>query len=173
MRVATIAMLLLALRGHVQAGLSRRGCRLHLSCAGPRQLQQPVRFEIEKVKGSRFVGLAAPATDIASVEAVLQAEKARYPDARHWCHGARLYQPGRVAALGRNAPSEANSDVELAGRDVDERQSDDGEPSGTAGKPIVNAIRSAGAIDTVVVVTRYFGGTLAGLAAPSRPGLCD
>lgn len=42
------------------------------------------------------------------------------------------------------------------------RYSDDGEPSGTAGMPVLDAIRKAGIVDTIVVVTRYFGGTLLG-----------
>ena len=42
------------------------------------------------------------------------------------------------------------------------RYSDDGEPSGTAGMPVLDAIRKAGIVDAVVVVTRYFGGTLLG-----------
>lgn len=42
------------------------------------------------------------------------------------------------------------------------RYSDDGEPSGTAGMPVLDAIRKAGIVDVVVVVTRYFGGTLLG-----------
>ena len=42
------------------------------------------------------------------------------------------------------------------------RYSDDGEPSGTAGMPVLDAIRKSGIVDVVVVVTRYFGGTLLG-----------
>ena len=98
-------------------------------------------FEIEKVKGSRFIGLAAPASSPAVVTDFLRATMAEYPDARHWCHGARLYAPGR---------------------DVDARSSDDGEPSGTAGRPIVAAIQGADLVDTAVVVVRYFGGTKLG-----------
>mmetsp|Transcript_29963 Transcript_29963/g.95748 ORF Transcript_29963/g.95748 Transcript_29963/m.95748 type:complete len:299 (-) Transcript_29963:137-1033(-) len=108
---------------------------------GMLRLTREVRFEIEKVKGSRFIGYAAPANGEAAAEAVVAAERERYPDARHWCFASRLYLPGRAVA---------------------ERAGDDGEPSGTAGRPILNALKGSGLVDACVVVTRYFGGTKLG-----------
>ena len=60
------------------------------------------------------------------------------------------------------------------------RYSDDGEPGGTAGMPVLDTIRNAGLVDVVVVVTRYFGGTLLGTgglvraySASAKEGLCE
>lgn len=70
---------------------------------------------------------------------VIRAERQRYPDARHHCSA---YVLGSDGAL--------------------QRSNDDGEPAGTAGAPILEAILGAGYRDVVVVVTRWFGGTLLG-----------
>lgn len=68
----------------------------------------------------------------------LEAIKKIYPDATHHCWAYRLRDNGR------------------------EKCSDDGEPQGTAGMPILNVIKSNGITDVIVVVTRYFGGILLG-----------
>ena len=102
-----------------------------------RTLVRPHRVEIEKVKGSRFVADAAPASDEAGVLAVVDRLRAESPDATHHCWAFRL-EGGR------------------------ERSDDDGEPHDTAGAPILRHLQGSGLADVVVVVTRWFGGTKLG-----------
>lgn len=88
------------------------------------------------VKGSRFIGVSMPCPDAAAVQSNLSEISARYPQATHYCY---------AAVFGDN-----------------ERFSDNGEPSGTAGRPILGVLRGSGLRDVMVVVVRYFGGTLLG-----------
>lgn len=90
-------------------------------------------------KKSRFIANIAPAENEEEAVAFIESIRKKHYDARHNC-------PAFV--IGRSQ--------ELT------RCSDDGEPSGTAGKPILEVLLSAGLTNTVVVVTRYFGGTLLG-----------
>lgn len=90
-------------------------------------------------KKSRFIASIAPAESEEEAVAFIESVKKKHYDARHNC-------PAFI--IGRNR--------ELT------RCSDDGEPSGTAGKPILEVLLSAGLTNVVVVVTRYFGGTLLG-----------
>lgn len=90
-------------------------------------------------KKSRFIATAAPVLTEEEAAAFLDATKKKYYDARHNCF---------AYILGRNK--------ELV------RCSDDGEPSGTAGKPILEVLQGAEVTNTMIVVTRYFGGTLLG-----------
>jgi len=89
-------------------------------------------------KRSRFICLAAPVRDEAEAAAVLEQARARHPDANHNCY-AYILRAGSI-----------------------QRCSDDGEPQGTAGLPILEVLRHRGVQDVIVVVTRYFGGTLLG-----------
>jgi uncharacterized YigZ family protein len=102
-----------------------------------RTLTRPHRVEIEKVRGSRFVADAAPVADEAAALAVVADVQSAFPDASHHCWAYRL-EGGR------------------------ERADDDGEPRGTAGAPILRHLQGADLSDVVVVVTRWFGGTLLG-----------
>lgn len=94
--------------------------------------------EIEEKK-SRFIASVAPVHSEDEANAFLAAKKKEYWDARHNCH---------AFVVGKNS--------EL------QRCSDDGEPSGTAGRPILEVLLHENLRDTAVVVTRYFGGTLLG-----------
>jgi len=94
--------------------------------------------EIE-VKKSRFIGTAAPAFSVEEAEAVLADVAKRYGDASHHAF---------AYSIGSGTPAE--------------RLSDDGEPRGTAGYPILEVIKKRGIRNVVCVVTRYFGGTLLG-----------
>ena len=96
-----------------------------------------------KDKGSKFFGYAFPVSNEEDIKAVLEEVKALHPKARHHCFGWRLGYRGEHY-----------------------RANDDGEPSGSAGKPILNALLSAEVTFALVVVVRYFGGTLLGV-----PGL--
>ncbi|HEX8696868.1 MAG TPA: YigZ family protein [Longimicrobium sp.] len=96
-----------------------------------------------RVKGSVFLALAAPAASEEEARALLAGrEKARW-DATHHCSAWRL----------RSGVSRAN---------------DAGEPSGSAGAPILAAIDGAGLTDCIVVVTRWFGGTRLGVGGLAR-----
>lgn len=96
-----------------------------------------------KVKGSTFLAVAAPAEAEADARAVLEPLAKRMFDASHHCSAWRF-------------------------RDGTFRANDAGEPSGSAGAPILAAIDGAGLTDCVVVVTRYFGGTKLGVGGLVR-----
>lgn len=90
-------------------------------------------------KGSRFLSFAIPVDSLEEVKELLKDYRKRYHDARHLCY-AYMLGPERK----------------------DFRCSDDGEPSGTAGRPILGQINSAGLTNLLLIVTRYFGGVLLG-----------
>jgi len=92
---------------------------------------------------SRFISFAIPVETEKEVKDTIDAIKKKYHDARHWCFAYRLGVDGEPWRL-----------------------NDDGEPSGTAGRPILGQIDSAGLSDVLVVVVRYFGGIKLGV-----PGL--
>lgn len=96
-----------------------------------------------KDKGSKFIGYVFPVKDLDNIKEQINSLKELHPKARHVCYAYRL----------GFSPEEA-------------RSNDDGEPSGSAGKPILNTILSANLHYTLVAVVRYFGGTLLGV-----PGL--
>jgi len=110
--------------------------------------------EIElTVKGSRFIGQALRADSEAEISESIAGIRRRYHDATHHCWACRL---GGSPAEGASPESPI------------ERWNDDGEPSGTAGPPILTALRRAGLLDALVVVTRYFGGTKLGTGGLAR-----
>lgn len=92
-------------------------------------------------KKSEFIGDAAHIDSLDEALAFVESVRERHPKARHVAYAAVC-----GGADGRMA----------------ERMSDDGEPSGTAGKPILDVLRQGGVTDAVVTVTRYFGGILLG-----------
>ena len=96
-----------------------------------------------KDNGSRFIALAYPVETEDEVREIVAGLKKEYHDARHHCYAYRLgYKGDRF------------------------RANDDGEPSGSAGRPILGQIDSLGLSDVLVVVVRYFGGIKLGI-----PGL--
>ena len=95
------------------------------------------RFEFEDRK-SVFIGEAMPVSTEAEAIAFIDSVKKHYPDARHHVYAYVLRE---------------NSVM---------RFTDDHEPQGTAGMPVLDVIRKNGCTDVVIVVTRYFGGTLLG-----------
>ncbi len=98
-----------------------------------------------KDRGSKFLGFAFPVNDLVQIKHHLKALKEQHPKAVHHCYAWRL-------------GTDANS----------LRANDDGEPSGSAGRPILAQIDSAGLTNVLVLVVRYFGGTLLGV-----PGLIN
>ena len=103
------------------------------------------RHEIEKIKGSRFLATAAPVGDAAEALAFVERLKAEFADSRHTCWAYRLGLDGS-----------------------DFRYADDGEPSGSAGQPILKEIAGAGLTQVAVGVTRWFGGTKLGVGGLMR-----
>ena len=100
-------------------------------------LAKNVSCEMEEKK-SIFIGHATPVRNEDEARAFIESKRREYHDATHNCY-AYLLNNGAVA-----------------------RYSDDGEPSGTAGVPILNVVKMSGATDLAVEVTRYFGGILLG-----------
>ncbi|QHO90607.1 hypothetical protein CWT12_03605 [Actinomyces sp. 432] len=111
----------------------------------PARGEQP-EIDLE-VKRSHFLGRAARTDDEAAARAFIASVRSRYPDARHHCSAFVVCVPGAQPI---------------------ERSSDDGEPSGTAGQPMLDVLRGTGLSNTTVVVTRYFGGTLLGTGGLAR-----
>lgn len=94
------------------------------------------RSELE-IKRSRFIAVAASVADPQVCHEFIQSVKDEFPDARHHCIAFIAGDPADSQCYG---------------------MSDDGEPSGTAGKPMFNVLQHSGLGEVVVVVVRYFGG---------------
>jgi uncharacterized YigZ family protein len=107
-------------------------------------IEKPSQAEF-KDRGSRFLAFAFPIQTIEDYKKGLKTLKEEHPKAAHHCSAYRLGTDGNNF-----------------------RASDDGEPSGSAGKPILGQLDSKNLTNTAVVVVRYFGGTLLGV-----PGLIN
>ncbi|HLA62868.1 MAG TPA: YigZ family protein, partial [Rhodothermales bacterium] len=116
----------------------------------PTLAASPAPVEPPKTKGSRFIGDAFPARSEAEVAACLERVRRREHTATHHCWAARLGVPGPTGYGARP------------------RYSDDGEPGGSAGLPILREIDRRGLSDVLVVVTRYYGGTKLGTGGLAR-----
>ena len=91
------------------------------------------------VKGSRFLSELFPCATQADARNIIKSQKAKYPDATHVVHAFVLGLSGEILGM-----------------------SDDGEPSGTAGRPVLDVLKGSGITNILLTVTRYFGGTLLG-----------
>ena len=100
-------------------------------------VKNPSHFEYEDRK-SVFIGEAMPVSTESEAISFIDSVKKRYPDARHHVYAYVLRENSAM------------------------RFTDDHEPAGTAGMPVLDIIRKNGCTDVVIVVTRYFGGTLLG-----------
>lgn len=107
-----------------------------------RLLLAPCRAELVE-RGSKFLALAHPAATLDDALVVRDAERRRHHDATHHVYAARL-------------------------GDGVSRFDDDGEPSGTGGRPVLAELEAREVIDTVVIVTRWFGGTKLGTGGLAR-----
>jgi len=96
-------------------------------------------------RGSKFLAFAYPITSDAEIKDIVTRLRAEHPKANHHCWAMRLGTDRSVFRI-----------------------NDDGEPSGTAGRPILNVLLSRDVTNVLVVVVRYFGGTLLGV-----PGLIN
>lgn len=99
----------------------------------------PVETEL-KVKDSRFIAFLSAAESRQEAETQIAARLRRYPDATHHCYAFRVGFDDQLVA----------------------KSSDAGEPAGTAGRPILQALERRHLTNIVTVVTRYFGGTKLG-----------
>jgi len=109
-----------------------------------RTIEKPAEA-IFRDRGSKFLAYAFPVTSEAELKNHIAALKSEHPKANHHCWALRLTPDRSVFRL-----------------------NDDGEPSGTAGRPILNTLLSQNLTNVGVVVVRYFGGTLLGV-----PGLIN
>jgi uncharacterized YigZ family protein len=96
---------------------------------------------IYKEKGSRFLSFAFPVSSQEEIKPIIEGIRKEYYDARHHCYA---YMIGKNRLIWRI--------------------NDDDEPSGTAGRPILGQINSFGLTNILIVVSRYFGGTLLGVS---------
>lgn len=116
-------------------------------------MEQPIKYKTLaqattaefKDRGSKFLAYAYPIATTQDVKEKVQALKKEHPKAVHFCLAFRIGIDGKLF-----------------------RANDDGEPSGSAGRPILGQIDSTGFTNVLVVVVRYFGGTLLGV-----PGLIN
>lgn len=92
-----------------------------------------------KEKGSKFLAFAIPVSDVEEIKEILKEKRKEYHDARHVCFAYVMGEKGEET-----------------------RANDDGEPSGTAGKPMLGTLVSKGVTNVLLVVVRYFGGTKLG-----------
>lgn len=88
-----------------------------------------------KEKGSRFIAFAYPVATTDEVKTLVDAKKKEFHDARHVCYAYRI-NPSKIEFRGN----------------------DDGEPSGTAGRPMLGCLQSQELVNVVLIVVRYFGG---------------
>lgn len=108
-------------------------------------LNAPCTVEIQKIKGSRFIGLAQPVHTEAEVQDALDTLQKAYHNASHHCYAYRLGPEGDRY-----------------------RAADAGEPSGSAGLPILRQIEARALTCCLVVVVRYYGGTKLGVGGLIR-----
>lgn len=108
-----------------------------------RTVSEASEFTDDPVKGSRFHAVVAPVVDEEGALAVLEAARTRWPDATHHCWAWRLVGGAH-------------------------RSSDDGEPGGSAGRPILAQIDGHDVVNVMVVVVRWYGGTKLGVGGLIR-----
>lgn len=96
---------------------------------------------VYKEKGSRFIASATPVSDLEEIKPIIEIIRKEHHEARHHCFAYMLGHQRNIW-----------------------RANDDGEPSGTGGRPILGQINSYGLTNILIVVTRYFGGTLLGVS---------
>lgn len=109
-------------------------------------LTTPCQAQLE-IKKSEFLGFAYPITDREQLMFHVEQLRAQYPDARHICYGYIIGDPNNTTSAGFD---------------------DDGEPGGTAGKPILNVLQHKAIGNCAILVVRYFGGIKLGAGGLTR-----
>lgn len=119
------------------------------SASGPDRYPIPgaVHREAEEIRRSRFITTLAPAPDEGAARDFVARIRMEFPDATHHCWAFVAGPPGSTARVG---------------------MSDDGEPQGTAGRPMLNVLLHADVGEIVAVVTRYYGGVKLGRGGLGR-----
>lgn len=117
-----------------------------------RTISAPAQAKVV-VKKSTFLAFAHPIDSEQQAQDIIRDYRKQYYDARHVCYAYRVVALPTPAAGG-------------AGGEGVDKYSDNGEPSGTAGRPMLGALLSAGVSNVLMIVVRYFGGILLG-----TPGL--
>jgi uncharacterized YigZ family protein len=107
------------------------------------RIVKSVEYEIEKIKNSRFIGYGFPLIGSSSIDEKITIVRHRHPKAGHFCFAWRR-------------------------SNGEEGSSDDGEPRGSAGAPILQRLTGFDLVDTLIVVVRYFGGTKLGVGGLVR-----
>jgi len=97
-------------------------------------------------RGSRFLALLAPAGDLAAARSVVERRAREHPDATHHCSAYRVWHGAKIRAAGFDA----------------------GEPTGTAGRPILGALERRDVVGAVGVVSRWLGGIKVGTGGLTR-----
>lgn len=108
-------------------------------------LAEASRYEPDKIKGSRFIACVAPAASAEEAARFVESVREDFSDARHVCFAWRLGAAGDTT-----------------------RSSDDGEPSGSAGRPILMQLEGHEVTDVAAAVVRYFGGVKLGVGGLMR-----
>ena len=131
--------------GRVRAGLQPASGGVESAAPRMDEPRYPIPARVHRVEQdvqkSRFITTAAPAPSVDEARAFIARVREEFPDATHNCWAYVVGAPGSTGHVG---------------------MSDDGEPHGTAGRPMLTALLHGGVGDIAVVVTRYFGGTLLG-----------
>jgi len=109
-------------------------------------LSAPLMVQTE-VKRSKFLAYISPTSSVKEAKAFIQQIKQKHPDASHNCSAFLAGRPENSVDIG---------------------YSDDGEPSGCAGRPMLNVLQGSNIGEITVVVTRYFGGTKLGTGGMAR-----
>lgn len=109
-------------------------------------LSEPLMVQTE-VKRSKFLAYVAPTKGVAAAKAFIEEIRLKHPDANHNCWAFVANRPENSIEIGF---------------------SDDGEPSGCAGRPMLNVLQGSGIGEITVVVARYFGGIKLGTGGMAR-----
>lgn len=109
-------------------------------------LQKAVTARLE-IKKSEFIAYAYPVTSREKAMFHVEQLRVKYPDARHWCWAYIIGDPENTTSAGFD---------------------DDGEPNGTAGRPILNVLQHKSIGNIIIVVVRYFGGIKLGAGGLTR-----
>lgn len=102
---------------------------------------------VYEIKKSEFLAFAYPIDSREQAMAFVRALRERYPDARHHCYGYIIGDPNNTTSAGFD---------------------DDGEPNGTAGRPILNVLQHKAIGNAIIIVVRYFGGIKLGAGGLTR-----